>query len=105
MPLPCAKVEQVNSTTGAAPVKQPMTESSSPSVVEKYFKVAERGSSLLQEVRGGIVTFFSMVYILVLNPIILSGPDSTGAFLGGVWNQTFLLSQPPRRWLLELCQS
>lgn len=37
----------------------------------------------MQEVRGGIVTFFSMVYILVLNPIILSGPDSTGAYLGG----------------------
>ena len=35
------------------------------------------------EIRGGFVTFLSMVYILVLNPIILSGTDSTGAYLGG----------------------
>ena len=36
-----------------------------------------------QELRGGLVTFFAMSYILVLNPIILSTPDSTGHFLGG----------------------
>ena len=36
-----------------------------------------------KELRGGLVTFFAMAYILVLNPIILSGPDSTGQFLGG----------------------
>ncbi|QRV03073.1 NCS2 family permease [Arcanobacterium phocisimile] len=60
-----------------------MTETTSVSLLEKYFKISQRGSTLLQEIRGGIVTFFSMVYILVLNPIILSGPDSTGAYLGG----------------------
>ena len=48
-----------------------------------YFKVKERGSSVARELRGGLVTFVAMVYILVLNPIILSGPDSTGAYLGG----------------------
>lgn len=68
---------------GAAPVKQPVADSTSSSFLEGYFKITERGSSIMQEVRGGIVTFFSMVYILVLNPIILSGPDSTGAYLGG----------------------
>lgn len=49
----------------------------------RYFHFAERGTTLAQEVRGGLVTFFAMAYILVLNPIILSGPDSTGHFLGG----------------------
>ena len=36
------------------------------------------------EVRGGLVTFLTMAYIIVLNPLILGFvPDSTGAFLGG----------------------
>ena len=51
--------------------------------LEKLVHLTERRSSLGQEVRGGLVTFFAMAYILVLNPIILSGPDSTGGFLGG----------------------
>jgi AGZA family xanthine/uracil permease-like MFS transporter len=37
-----------------------------------------------REIRGGVVTFFTMAYIIVLNPIILSGAvDSSGAHLGG----------------------
>lgn len=51
--------------------------------LDKFFHLTERGTSVAREVRGGIVTFFAMAYILVLNPIILSGPDSTGHFLGG----------------------
>ncbi len=80
---PYVSIRQVKKTTGADPVKQPAAEQMSSSFLERYFKITQRGSSLIQEVRGGIVTFFSIVYILVLNPIILSGPDSTGAFLGG----------------------
>ena len=52
--------------------------------LNRYFKIAERGSSFGQEVRGGVVTFLTMAYIIVLNPIILAGvPDKTGHFLGG----------------------
>lgn len=51
--------------------------------LDRTFHIAERGSTLGRELRGGIVTFFAMSYILVLNPLILSTPDSTGAFLGG----------------------
>ncbi|WP_127573452.1 NCS2 family permease [Georgenia faecalis] len=51
--------------------------------IDRYFGITERGSTVGREVRGGIVTFFAMCYILVLNPLILSTPDSTGAFLGG----------------------
>ncbi|MHB1063466.1 MAG: NCS2 family permease [Georgenia sp.] len=51
--------------------------------LDRTFRITERGSTVGREVRGGIVTFFAMSYILVLNPLILSTPDSTGAFLGG----------------------
>lgn len=37
-----------------------------------------------REVRGGLVTFFAMCYIVVLNPLIIGTvPDSTGHYLGG----------------------
>jgi adenine/guanine/hypoxanthine permease len=52
--------------------------------LDGYFKITERGSTVGQEVRGGLVTFLTMAYIVVLNPLILGYvPDSTGAFLGG----------------------
>jgi AGZA family xanthine/uracil permease-like MFS transporter len=52
--------------------------------LDGYFKISERGSTVGQEVRGGLVTFLTMAYIIVLNPLILGFvPDSTGAFLGG----------------------
>lgn len=72
-------------TKGAAPVKQPEVEPQGQptSALDRTFKITERGSTIGREIRGGIVTFFSMTYILVLNPIILSGPDSTGGYLGG----------------------
>ena len=38
-----------------------------------YFHVEERGSTVRTEVRGGLATFFTMAYIVVLNPIILAG--------------------------------
>lgn len=52
--------------------------------LDSYFRISERGSSVGREVRGGVVTFLTMAYIIVLNPLILGFvPDSTGAFLGG----------------------
>ncbi|WP_029291604.1 NCS2 family permease [Cellulomonas sp. HZM] len=49
--------------------------------LDRYFKISERGSTIGTEVRGGLVTFFTMAYIIVLNPIILGGKDGTGASL------------------------
>src|SRR3954464_361148 len=37
-----------------------------------YFKLDERGTSVTRELRGGLATFFTMAYIIVLNPIILA---------------------------------
>ncbi len=52
--------------------------------MDTFFKITERGSTVGREVRGGVVTFFTMAYIIVLNPIILSGvPDADGGYLGG----------------------
>ena len=39
--------------------------------VDTFFKITERGSTVAREVRGGVVTFFTMAYIIVLNPLIL----------------------------------
>ena len=52
--------------------------------LDGYFKISERGSTVSREVRGGLVTFFTMAYIVVLNPLILGfAPDVNGDFLGG----------------------
>jgi AGZA family xanthine/uracil permease-like MFS transporter len=50
-------------------------------VIERLFRVAERGSTVGTEVRGGLVTFVTMSYIIVLNPLILGSfaPDGPGA--------------------------
>ena len=42
--------------------------------LDRFFEITERGSTPGAEVRGGVVTFIAMAYIIVLNPIILSGP-------------------------------
>ncbi|MDJ0320643.1 NCS2 family permease [Pseudarthrobacter sp. PS3-L1] len=52
------------------------------SVLDRYFMISERGSNVSREVRGGFATFFAMSYIVVLNPLILSGADSNGDTLG-----------------------
>ncbi|GAA4252169.1 NCS2 family permease [Dactylosporangium darangshiense] len=49
---------------------------------DRYFEISARGSTLSREVRGGLATFFTMAYIVVLNPLILgSGVDGAGAKL------------------------
>lgn len=51
---------------------------------DAYFQISERGSSFGQEIRGGFTTFFTMAYIVVLNPLILGFvQDNEGNYLGG----------------------
>jgi AGZA family xanthine/uracil permease-like MFS transporter len=52
-------------------------------MLDTYFKISQRGSTLGREIRGGVVTFFTMAYIVALNPLILATTDGTGAFIGG----------------------
>ncbi|MGA7147734.1 MAG: NCS2 family permease [Microbacterium sp.] len=47
--------------------------------VDRFFEITRRGSTVGAEVRGGLVTFVTMAYIVILNPIILSsGVDVDG---------------------------
>jgi AGZA family xanthine/uracil permease-like MFS transporter len=51
--------------------------------LDRYFMISERGSSVRQELRGGAATFFTMAYIVVLNPLIIGTvPDADGRVLG-----------------------
>ncbi|CCK31010.1 hypoxanthine/guanine permease [Streptomyces davaonensis JCM 4913] len=55
------------------------------SSVDRFFRISERGSTFSREIRGGFATFFTMAYILVLNPIILgSAKDKFGETLDPV---------------------
>ncbi|HEX6149349.1 NCS2 family permease [Nocardioides sp.] len=52
--------------------------------LDSYFQISGRGSTIGREVRGGVVTFLTMAYIVVLNPIILlGGVDQNGDQLAG----------------------
>jgi adenine/guanine/hypoxanthine permease len=58
-------------------------------VLERLFHLSERGSTVGRELRGGLVTFVTMSYIIVLNPLILgsistSGPGAKPDALGNV---------------------
>ncbi|MDF9276928.1 NCS2 family permease [Arthrobacter sp. EH-1B-1] len=59
------------------------------SPLDKFFKITERGSTNSREVRGGFVTFFTMAYIVILNPLILGGfsPDAAALDVEGGWLQ------------------
>lgn len=73
-------------TTGCRERIMTSTPTSTPetSGIDRYFRITERGSTVGREIRGGLVTFFTMAYIIVLNPLIIGTvADVDGAFLGG----------------------
>ncbi|MET0756939.1 MAG: NCS2 family permease [Mycobacterium sp.] len=43
--------------------------------LDHFFEISERQSTIGAEIRGGVVTFIAMAYIVVLNPIILSSTE------------------------------
>ena len=70
---------------GAAPSASPEPPRPGPRArgLDRYFQISARGSSVASEIRGGFATFFTMAYIVVLNPLILgTAPDVTGDVLG-----------------------
>ena len=53
-------------------------------MLDSFFKISERGSTVAREIRGGFVTFFTMAYIVALNPLIIGlAKDGDGKYLGG----------------------
>jgi AGZA family xanthine/uracil permease-like MFS transporter len=57
--------------------------------LDRYFEITARGSSWAREARGGIVTFVTMAYIVILNPLILGGfsADQAATDVVGGWLQ------------------
>ena len=52
--------------------------------LDRFFEISARGSNWTTELRGGVLTFVTMAYIVILNPLILGGtPDVTGHSLQG----------------------
>src|SRR5436853_3663 len=58
--------------------------------VERFFRIRERGSTPRTEVLGGLTTFATMAYIIVVNPAILKyaelpvGPSTVATILTAV---------------------
>ncbi|GAB3030717.1 NCS2 family permease [Parafrigoribacterium mesophilum] len=57
--------------------------------IDTFFEITKRGSNVSREVRGGLVTFMTMAYIVVLNPLIIGGFGADQATLDveGGWLQ------------------
>ena len=67
----------------STPAPETTTAPAPKNALDRFFEITARGSSVGAEVRGGVVTFVTMAYIVILNPIILSGtPDVAGNALG-----------------------
>jgi AGZA family xanthine/uracil permease-like MFS transporter len=63
----------------ASTTKNPTT-----SGADRWFELTARGSTYSREIRGGFVTFFTMAYIVVLNPLIIgTAKDMNDQFVGG----------------------
>ncbi len=69
-------------------------QSSASSTLDRFFHISERGSTVGREVRGGLVTFFAMAYILVVNPSILSAaaPEGSGITVAAIAAGTALIA-------------
>ncbi|MGK5642975.1 NCS2 family permease [Streptomyces sp. URMC 126] len=75
-------VEPAATAAGASAGSCPPTDRSRLARLDRYFQISARGSTAAREVRGGITTFMAMSYIVLLNPLILSGKDAAGNTLG-----------------------
>jgi AGZA family xanthine/uracil permease-like MFS transporter len=52
---------------------------------DRYFAITRRGSTIGAEIRGGLVTFVTMAYIIALNPLIIGTvPDINGNLVSGL---------------------
>jgi AGZA family xanthine/uracil permease-like MFS transporter len=73
--------------TGARPRRSEGPRARPRNALDRYFEISHRRSTVGRELRGGLTTFFTMAYIVLLNPIILTsipGSDGTpGADVSG----------------------
>lgn len=54
--------------------------------MEKFFKLSQHGTNTKTEITAGVTTFFTMAYIIFVNPAMLSatGMSSTGVFMATI---------------------
>jgi hypothetical protein len=48
--------------------------------IDNLYRITDRGSSFWNEFVGGMTTFFSIAYIMVVNPLIISGSYPLGKY-------------------------
>ncbi|MCR4705219.1 MAG: NCS2 family permease [Lachnospiraceae bacterium] len=60
--------------------------------MEKIFKLKQNGTDVKTEILAGITTFFTMAYIIALNPNILTGFDVGSPLWNGVFMATCIAS-------------
>ena len=79
----------MNTQEKTAPSRGGFTQS-----LDSFFQISKRGSTIGHESRGGIVTFFAMAYMLVVNPAILSNaiPDDGSITTQGIAAGTALVA-------------
>ncbi|MEZ2122507.1 MULTISPECIES: NCS2 family permease [unclassified Corynebacterium] len=69
-------------STGGITAAAPQTDQSD-GALDRFFHITARGSSVGTEIRAGVVTFFAMAYIIILNPLIIgTTADVNGDTLG-----------------------
>src|ERR1041384_8201460 len=65
-------------------------------MLERLFKLREHGTTTRTEILGGITTFITMAYIIVVNPAILSfagippGPSTVATILSAVFGSLLM---------------
>ncbi|MBR6214510.1 MAG: NCS2 family permease [Candidatus Methanomethylophilaceae archaeon] len=63
--------------------------------IDHFFHITERGSTIGTEVRGGLITFLAMFYIMAVNPLILqeaAGPELFGQLVTATGLAAFVSS-------------
>lgn len=66
-----------------------MSKANQPGILDRHFGITQAGSSVRTEITAGLTTFFSMAYILFVNPNILS---QAGMEWGAVYLATIIAS-------------
>ena len=56
--------------------------------LDRYFGITERGSTVATEFKGGIITFLAMVYVLTVNPAVVSVGAGSSVSIDALFTST-----------------
>jgi len=74
---PTSSTDQDSTPQSPRPATSPPPSRGQGGALDRYFKISDRGSTIGTELRGGLVTFVTMAYIVVLNPLIIGSFAAT----------------------------